>query len=347
MQFGQRKLDRLIGRQSLAERFARLGIGHAFIDAILRCADTGCGLANTVFMHKMLRQHQTSIARTKQCRIRHPHIRQRNARVIGRHIERPKIFLDFETGRIRRYQKAADTARGTVIAGGAGKNHVVIGNMETGIPHFLTIDQPAVHAVALARLGARFHPCRIRAVVGFGQAKSHAVRSGQHAVNENILLFGRAEIAEHQDLGEIADNRAFILQIIVQPQALFGEVFTNNRHCQIGAVLSAIFFRQGKAQMSGRVGTAAHFAQQFLPLMAGLAVIVPIGAGIFAPVVKKPDIVVLFLQRFDLACDKSVQFGQICFDIFRNFKIHGFPLSQPGAALGAGVNRALHYVCLY
>ena len=44
-------------------------------------------------------------------------------------------------------------------------------------------------------------------------------------------------------------------------------------------------------------------------------------------VVKKPDIVILFFQRLDLARDKGVQFSQICFDIFRYVKIHYFPLS--------------------
>ena len=199
--------------------------------------------------------------------------------------------------------------------------------MQSGVPHFLAIDQPTINTIAGARLGAGFHPCRIRAVVGLGQTKGHAVRAGQHAIDEHVLLFGRAEIAEHQHLREIADNRAFILQIIMQAQALFGEMLADHRHCQIRTVLPAIFLGQGKAQMSGGIGTPAHFTEQFLPLMARLAVIVPIRAGIFAPVVKKPDIVILFFQRLDLARDKGVQFSQICFDIFRYVKIHYFPLS--------------------
>ena len=93
---------------------------------------------------------------------------------------------------------AGGPARGTVIAGGAGKNHVVIGNMETGIPHFLTIDQPTVHAVALARLGARFHPCCIRAVVGFGQAKTpYPFAAGQFGQIFFLLLL-RAEFLQHR-----------------------------------------------------------------------------------------------------------------------------------------------------
>ena len=45
-----------------------------------------------------------------------------------------------------------------------------------------------------------------------------------HAGREIALLLGRAEITQHQHLHQIADDGAFILQIIVQAKALRREI---------------------------------------------------------------------------------------------------------------------------
>ena len=116
MQLGERKLNGLIARQGFAERRAGFGIGDAFIDAILRRAHATGGLANAVFMDKMLRQSEPLPGRTKHRAFWHPNIGKRYARMVGRHIERPHIFFDFDTRVIGRHQKASDAARRAIVA---------------------------------------------------------------------------------------------------------------------------------------------------------------------------------------------------------------------------------------
>ena len=123
----------------------------------------------------------------------------------------------------------------------------------------------------------------------------------------------------------------------------FRQMLTNNRHCQGGAILSAIFFRQGKAQMSGSVGTAAHFAQQFLPFMAGLAIIVPIGASIFAPVVKNR---ILSSRSSSSLISRAIKASSAARYVLISSGISKSMVSPTARRTRATVNRALHYVCI-
>jgi len=56
----------------------------------------------------------------------------------------------------------------------------------------------------------------------------------------------------------------------------------------------------------GGVRPPARLGQQFLPLPVRQAAPVPVGAGVLAPVVEEPDVVVLLLQRADLLLDEVV-----------------------------------------
>ncbi|TAJ82205.1 MAG: hypothetical protein EPO50_28355 [Reyranella sp.] len=53
-----------------------------------------------------------------------------------------------------------------------------------------------------------------------------------------------------------------------------------------------------------------------------MAVIVPVGARMLAAMVEEADIVVLALQRPDLALDEFVELGQVRRDIGGNVEIH-------------------------
>jgi hypothetical protein len=50
------------------------------------------------------------------------------------------------------------------------------------------------------------------------------------------------------------------------------------------------------------------------------AVVIPIGAAMFAPVIKEADIVVAILDRLDLAFDEFIKFGEIVGDMLGDFK---------------------------
>src|SRR6185437_10501701 len=58
VQLGERKLDRLVRRQRLAEDHALARIGDALVDAVLRDADARGGLADAVLVDEMLRDDE-------------------------------------------------------------------------------------------------------------------------------------------------------------------------------------------------------------------------------------------------------------------------------------------------
>jgi hypothetical protein len=80
----------------------------------------------------------------------------------------------------------------------------------------------------------------------------------------------------------------------------------------------------------GLVGASAHLPEQRLPFVARQAVALEVGAGPFAAMVEKSDVVILALERLDLLFDKGVQLGEITFDFGGNFEIHGVtPPARP------------------
>ena len=88
---------------------------------------------------------------------------------------------------------------------------------QTGRPHLVAIDAIACNAVAHFRHGARIHMCRVRAMIFFGQAETPSHFALKHRRNKRGLLLRRSKITQHQNLHEIADNAAFVLQVIMQP----------------------------------------------------------------------------------------------------------------------------------
>ena len=122
---------------------------------------------------------------------------------------------------------------------------------------------------------------------------------------------------------EITYDRALVLQIVVQPQPLVREMLADQRHGEVRPVLAAQRLGQAEAQVAGLVGAALHLGQKLFPIVPGLAVIVPVGAGMLAAVVEEADVVVLALQRPDLALDEGVELGQIGRDLGGNGEIHG------------------------
>src|SRR5215475_12120160 len=100
-------------------------------------------------------------------------------------------------------------------------------------------------------------------------------------------------------------------------------MLADDRHGEVRAVLAAQLLRQSEAQMAGLVGTAAHLGQERLPLMPRLAVILPVGARVLAAMVEEADVVVLALQRPNLALDESVELAQVGRDVGGNIESHG------------------------
>ena len=194
--------------------------------------------------------------------------------------------------------------------------------MHAGGPHLLAVDHPSGDAVAGRLHRAGFHVGRIRAVLGLGQAEGDAIFSGDRALDHRLLVVAAIAV-EHGHQRQVADDRMFVLQIVVQAEPLGGEMLADHRHPEIGAVLAAIAFRDREAEMPGAVGEIFHLAQQRFPFMPRQPAIVEIGARPFAAMIEKPDVVVRVFDRLDLARDELVEFGEIGDEVGRQCKIQG------------------------
>ncbi len=263
----------------------------------------------------MLGQFQTAVGRAKDVAVGHPDIGKADARVVGRHVEGPEIFLDFHALGLGRNDETGNALGVTGLALGAGKNHHVGGHVHAGGPHFLAVDAPARNTVAGFAHTDRFHVCGVRAVLGFGQAEADRAAAIQHTADELVLLVLSAKVAEHQHLRIVGDDGVFVLKVVVQTQTLGGEMLADHGHGQIGAVLAAKLLGQGKTQVTGLVGALLGFGQQFFPLVARQAAIVIVGACPFTAMVEEALVVVLRLQRNDFGLDEGIQFGQIVGDL--------------------------------
>jgi hypothetical protein len=321
-QFDQRPLDRLVLGQRLAERLSLARVFYAFVDAIDRSPQRTRRLPDAVLVHKTLRQRQAAADLAEQRIVGHEHIREADTRMIRRHVEGPHIFLDLDARALGRHQQASNTPRVTIIAGCAGKQRAMGGDMHTRGPHLLAVDDPAFHVVAGRRHGPGFHMRRVGTVIGFGEAKRDAVFSGDRAFDHRLLIVGAVAV-EHGDDGQIADDRMLVLQIVVQAETFRREMLADHGHPEIGTVLAAIALRNREPQVTGGVGEIFGLAQQRFPFVPRQAAIVEIGARPFAAVIEEADVVVGLLQRLDLAHDEAIEFVEIRCEVGRQVEIQG------------------------
>jgi len=141
------------------------------------------------------------------------------------------------------------------------------------------------------------------------------------------LLF--VSVLEHQQQSHVvANDRMLGLEIVEQSQSLSGKVLPDDRHTEIGAVLATILFGQGIAVVPGSVGAAPRLAQQRFPLLVGQAAAVPVGACVLAAVIEEAIVVVLMLQRHDLALNELIKLGQCVRNFLGNVEIHGGLLGE-------------------
>ena len=170
-------------------------------------------------MHETLRQRQAAADLAEQRVLRHEHVGEADARMVGRHVEGPHVLLDLHAMALGRHQEAGDAAGIAVIARGAREQRAMRGDVHAGRPHLLAVDDPALDVVAGRRHRARLHVRRVGAVIRLGQAKGDAVLALDRAVDHRLLVVAAVAV-EHGDDGQIADDRMLVLQIVVQAEAL-------------------------------------------------------------------------------------------------------------------------------
>jgi len=128
-QFNKGKLDCLIDGERLAKGLAGAGVFNAFVDAIKGGAGGAGGLADAVFMDKMLGEGEAAVKRAEKGTIGHPDVFQGEAGMICGHVEGPHIFFDDDAGIISRDKETGDAFGVAIFAGGAGKAHHMCGGV--------------------------------------------------------------------------------------------------------------------------------------------------------------------------------------------------------------------------
>ena len=192
-----------------------------------------------------------------------------------------------------------------------------------------------------SRSAVRLHVRRVGAVLGLGDAEREAASTFGEVVDPlRLLLLGA--VGDHQQQADVvADDRVLVLQVVVQAEALAGEVLADDGHAEVRAVLAAVLLRERVAVVAGGVGAAPRLARAAAPTRAfGQAAAVPVGARVLAPVVEEADVVVLLLERLDLALDELVELVEVVGQVLGDVEVHGVPFRQTvcvrqGACRGA------------
>ena len=114
-----------------------------------------------------------------------------------------------------------------------------------------------------------------------------------------------------------------VLQVVVQAEALAGEVLADDGHAEV-ACRPCRRTPSGTGSGSGRRRRRGARAsrEQRLPLLVRQAAALPVGAGVLAPVVEEPDVVVLLLERLDLALDEVVELVEVVGEVRGELEVH-------------------------
>ena len=107
-----------------------------------------------------------------------------------------------------------------------------------------------------------------------------------------------AVVDHEQQPDVVADDRVFVLKVVVKAESTASKVLANDRHTVNGAVTSTVFSREGVAVEAGRISQRC-LVEKVFPLVVWKAAVLPIGTGIFSSMIKEPDVVIRLFQRSD------------------------------------------------
>ena len=239
LELDEGELDRLVDSERLAEGLPDLRIRDRLVDAVLRRTEARRRLADAVLVEEVLHDLEATALAAEDRLVRHPHVGEGDAGMVGRHVERPEVLLDLESAGVGRDEERGDAVAVAGVAAGAGEDQIVGGGVHAGVPGLLAVDAPAVSVTPRARLHVR----RVRAVLRLGDPEREAERAVEEA-GEEALLLRLGAVLEHQEEADVvADDRVLGLQITVETEPLGGEVLADDRHPQVRAVPSAVLPR--------------------------------------------------------------------------------------------------------
>ena len=292
----------------------------------LRRAEARRGLADAVLVEEVLDHAEAAALTAEDRRARHAHVGQADVGVVGRHVERPQELDHLEPGRVGRHEERRDPVTVAGRPARAGEDQVVLRLVDPGVPRLLAVDDPVV-AVAD---GGGLHVRGVGAVLGLGDPEGEAAAALGEVVDPLGLLLVGAVLQHQQQPDVVADDGVLVLQVVVQAEALGGEVLADHGHAEVGPVLAAVLLRERVAVVAGGVGPPAGLAEQRLPLLVGQPAAVPVGAGVLPAVVEEADVVVLLLERLDLAFDELVELGEVGDEVGWQVEVHVSQLGSRG-----------------
>ena len=318
VQFDQRELNTLVGRQRLAEGFAVIGVFHRLVDTVLGGSQAGGRLADAVLIEKVLDDLQAPAFAAEYRAVGHTHVGEAHPGVVGGHVEGPQVFLDVHARRVHGNEEGGDAEGVAGCAGGARHDHVALGHVHARVPGFFPVDDPVV-SIANSR---RFHIGGVRAVFGFGNTESEALAGVAQTLQPLGFLLLGAVFKHQQQADAVAHDGVLVLQIVVQAQAFCRKVLADNGHAQVATVAATELGGEWVVEYAGLDGQVLGLAQQVFPFLVGQALPVPVGAGVLTPVIEETDVVVFLFQRFDLVLDEHIQLIEKRRKVFGNVEIH-------------------------
>ncbi len=307
LQLDEGELDALVGGERLAERRSLLRVAHGLVDAELGRPQRGGRLADAILVEELLDDLQAAPLATEDRRVRHPHVGESDVGVIGRHVERPQVLEHLEARAVGGHEEAGDALTVAGLAGRASEDQVGLRLVDAGVPRLLAVDHPLV---AVADRGG-LHVGGVGAVIGLGDAERESGAGVEQVVVPVGLLLRRAVLEHQQQPDVVADDRVLVLEVVVQAEALAGEVLADDRHAEVRAVAPAELGGERVVEVPGLDRHLLGPGEQPLPLLVGQAPAFPVGAGVLAAMVEEADVVVGAFDGDDHRLDEIVELGQI------------------------------------
>lgn len=208
----QRPLDGLIRRQGLAKHVPALRILDAPVNAVPRRAAARACLADAVLVRERLRDGEPVVERAEHRRRRDLHVAEQNCRVVRRHVERPLVRCDLQTGRLSRHDECSDATRRPCFAGCPREHKTVRRAVHPRLPFLVTVDFIACLAVRKRDgFGRRVHVRGVGAVVDLRQAERRPEFALDAGRDELFLLLRCAVVLQHDDDRVVAHNTVLVL----------------------------------------------------------------------------------------------------------------------------------------
>src|SRR6516225_4445611 len=106
------------------------------------------------------------------------------------------------------------------------------GDVHSGRPHLLPVDDPTLDVVARARRRSHLHMGGIRAMMWLSQPERDAILSGDRGVDHRLLILAAVAVQHGHDR-KIADYGMLVLQIVVQAQTLGCKMLADDGHPEV------------------------------------------------------------------------------------------------------------------